>query len=322
VHADYATVCVLNKNVLTQVEMMVALRTIAPQDLKAMDAWIEVHGEKSERDTLMDSLPALPVGDAWFWSPGWPTTDGIFQRVHVLPIETFDSGASPKAGEKRIEPRNLADVDLGSLHEADGGDDREGEGERSEAAEGRDPAAEEGAREEAQHERQRSFDSEARHRHGCRRSCREERTRGRAEALAASTMVRQRARSTSICWTSAARRRSSPTGTAGDADPPLSDAIHSEPSPVATVAPAAAPVPRVAAPAPSAPVQVGDVTLSGTQQRMLDALAQYHQLGQEIVSRPALAGFCGVSHTTGTFKNNLSILRHGRSHSGRSRTVA
>jgi DNA helicase HerA-like ATPase len=36
---------VLNKNVLTQVEMIVALRTIAPQDLKAMDAWIEVHGE-------------------------------------------------------------------------------------------------------------------------------------------------------------------------------------------------------------------------------------------------------------------------------------
>jgi hypothetical protein len=35
--------------------------------------------------------------------------------VHVLPIETFDSGASPKAGEKRIEPKNLADVDLGAL---------------------------------------------------------------------------------------------------------------------------------------------------------------------------------------------------------------
>lgn len=106
---------VLNKNVLTQVEMIVALRTIAPQDLKALDAWVEVHGEKDQRDTLMASLPALPVGDAWFWSPGWPTTDGIFQRVHVSPIETFDSGASPKAGEKRVEPRNLADVDLASL---------------------------------------------------------------------------------------------------------------------------------------------------------------------------------------------------------------
>lgn len=106
---------VLNKNVLTQVEVMVALRTIAPQDLKAMDAWIEVHGEPGQRETLLSSLPALPVGDAWFWSPGWPTTSGIFQRVHVLPIETFDSGASPKAGEKRIEPKNLADVDLGAL---------------------------------------------------------------------------------------------------------------------------------------------------------------------------------------------------------------
>ena len=106
---------VLNKNVLTQVEVLVALRTIAPQDLKAMDAWIEVHGEKEQRDTLMSSLPSLPVGDAWFWSPGWPTKDGIFQRVHVLPIETFDSGATPKSGEKRVEPKNLADVDLESL---------------------------------------------------------------------------------------------------------------------------------------------------------------------------------------------------------------
>lgn len=106
---------VLNKNVLTQCEMIVALRTIAPQDLKALDAWVEVHGEQEQRDTLMASLPSLPVGDAWFWSPGWPTTDGIFKRVHVSPIETFDSGASPKAGEKRVEPKNLADVDLGAL---------------------------------------------------------------------------------------------------------------------------------------------------------------------------------------------------------------
>ena len=106
---------VLNKNVLTQCEMLVALRTIAPQDLKAMQAWIDVHGSVEERDTLMESLPSLPVGVAWFWSPGWPTAVGIFERVEVLPIETFDSGATPKSGEKRIEPKNLADVDLGAL---------------------------------------------------------------------------------------------------------------------------------------------------------------------------------------------------------------
>jgi len=106
---------VLNKNVLTQAQILVALRTIAPQDLKAMKEWIDVHGEEAERKVLMESLPSLPVGDAWFWSPGWPTNDGIFQRVHVLPIETFDSGATPKPGEKRHEPKMVAEVDLDAL---------------------------------------------------------------------------------------------------------------------------------------------------------------------------------------------------------------
>jgi hypothetical protein len=106
---------VLNKNVLTQVQVLVALRTIAPQDLKAMDAWIEVHGTPEQRAQLMESLPSLPTGDAWFWSPGWPTGAGIFRRVHVLPIETFDSGATPEPGKKPVEPKNLADVDLGAL---------------------------------------------------------------------------------------------------------------------------------------------------------------------------------------------------------------
>lgn len=106
---------VLNKNVLTQAQILVALRTIAPQDLKAMKEWIDVHGDEAERKILMESLPSLPTGDAWFWSPGWPTGDGIFQRVHVLPIETFDSGATPKPGEKRTEPKTVADVDLDAL---------------------------------------------------------------------------------------------------------------------------------------------------------------------------------------------------------------
>lgn len=106
---------VLNKNVLTQAEMLIVLRTIAPQDLAAMKAWIDVHGDLEQGRTLMDSLPALPIGDAWFWSPGWPTAEGIFKRAHVLPIETFDSGSTPKPGEKKIVPKNLADVNLDVL---------------------------------------------------------------------------------------------------------------------------------------------------------------------------------------------------------------
>lgn len=103
---------VLSKDVLTQVQMLVTLRTIAPQDLAAIKAWIDVHGTVEQQKVLMASLPALPVGDAWFWSPGWPTDEGIFQRSHVLPITTFDSGATPKPGQVRSEPKKLCDVDL------------------------------------------------------------------------------------------------------------------------------------------------------------------------------------------------------------------
>lgn len=106
---------VLNKNVLTQAQMLIVLRTIAPQDLAAMKAWIDVHGTLEQGKELMASLPSLPIGDAWFWSPGWPTEAGIFDRSHVLPITTFDSGSTPKPGEKKIVPKNLADVNLDAL---------------------------------------------------------------------------------------------------------------------------------------------------------------------------------------------------------------
>lgn len=106
---------VLNKNVLTQAQMLIVLRTIAPQDIAAMKAWIDVHGTIEEGKELIESLPSLPVGDAWFWSPGWPTEQGIFQRTHVLPIETFDSGATPKPGARKVIPKTAADVDLKAL---------------------------------------------------------------------------------------------------------------------------------------------------------------------------------------------------------------
>ncbi len=103
---------VLSKDVLTQTQVLVAMKTIAPQDLEAIEAWVNVHGTVEQRKTLMASLPSLPVGEGWFWSPGWPTDAGVFQRVKIDPIETFDSGATPKPGEKRIKPKKVAAVDI------------------------------------------------------------------------------------------------------------------------------------------------------------------------------------------------------------------
>lgn len=102
---------VLNKDVLTQIEVLVVMRTIGPQDRNAIDDWIKVHGEPGQREELMASLPSLPIGTAWFWSPGWLD---LFQKVQVRQRETADSSATPKVGE-RIEAGALAPVDLERL---------------------------------------------------------------------------------------------------------------------------------------------------------------------------------------------------------------
>jgi uncharacterized protein len=106
---------VLNKNVLTQIEVLVCLRTIGPQDRKAIDEWINIHGTAAQRKALMDSLASLPVGTAWFWSPGWLD---VFELVQVRKRLTFDSSATPKPGVKVKAPERMAPVDIEALREA------------------------------------------------------------------------------------------------------------------------------------------------------------------------------------------------------------
>lgn len=106
---------VLNKDVLTQIEVLIALRTIGPQDRKAIDAWIDEHGTPEERAQFHQSLPSLPIGTAWFWSPGWLQ---VFQKIQVRQRDTFNSSATPKVGEKRVMPKLLAKVDLEPLQAA------------------------------------------------------------------------------------------------------------------------------------------------------------------------------------------------------------
>jgi len=105
---------VLNKNVLTQIEVLVCLRTIAPQDRAAIEAWVEVHGTPEQSKQLLDSLPSLSIGTAWFWSPGWLDT---FRQVNIRKRHTFDSSATPKVGTAPPAPKRLAEVDLAKLKE-------------------------------------------------------------------------------------------------------------------------------------------------------------------------------------------------------------
>ena len=103
---------VLNKDVLSQASVLVALRMAGKNDVAAIDEWVRLHANEDEAKELKASLPSLPVGTAWLWSPGWLS---VIRKIHVRKRLTFDSSATPKVGERRVAPSRLADIDLSAL---------------------------------------------------------------------------------------------------------------------------------------------------------------------------------------------------------------
>lgn len=100
----------INKNVLTQIETLIVMRTTSPQDRKAIGDWLKHQGGSEE---LLASLPKMKSGEAWIWSPSWLE---MFQKVTFPLRKTFDSGATPKM-RKAIRPQKVADVDLDAIQE-------------------------------------------------------------------------------------------------------------------------------------------------------------------------------------------------------------
>lgn len=102
---------VLNKDVLTQADMLCAMRMGHPKDINAVMEWVNVHADPKVAKEMIVSLPALPTGTGWFWSPDL----GIFEKVGVRARKTFDSSATPKVGEKVKAPKVVAEIDLKRL---------------------------------------------------------------------------------------------------------------------------------------------------------------------------------------------------------------
>jgi uncharacterized protein DUF87/helicase HerA-like protein len=284
---------VINKDVLTQAEVLVALRTIAPQDRAAIDEWVKVHGSPEQRDQLMASLPSLPIGTAWFWSPGWLD---VFQRVKVRRRETYDSSATPKAGQKREAPRQLAEVDLAKL--------RERMASAIERKKQEDPA--ELRKRIADLERQlRARPTEA------KVETRIERVEvpvigdEALQALRDSTRLAQEAAS---ALSTAAEQIARALGGA-------QRMVGHRSAPAETITPA-----RVGAtPARRQRESRGDLItarlpkgaggVSGPQQRILDALASFEALGIRDAAKSNVAAFSDASPRSSAFTNNLGSLR-------------
>lgn len=104
----------INKDVLSQVSVLMAGRVSLRHDLDALSAWTNAHGDRERRDQMMADLAGLPTGTCWVWSPSFLD---VFQRVPITKPVTFDSLATPKAGQTRITPKVLSPVDTAALRD-------------------------------------------------------------------------------------------------------------------------------------------------------------------------------------------------------------
>jgi hypothetical protein len=103
---------VINKDILTQISNLAILRMGGPHDQKAIKEWIHSQANEALAGKVLSSLGALPIGTAWFWSPGWL---GILKKVRVRRQRTFDSSSTPKLGEERKVPSVWARIDKETL---------------------------------------------------------------------------------------------------------------------------------------------------------------------------------------------------------------
>jgi len=98
----------VNKDVLTQLDTLIAMRSVGPQDRAALRDWVEAHSAEGDFEKFIQSLPSLPTGEGWIWSPEFL---GLFQRIKIRQRETFHPDRE-KIGEKfQVPPLNSMDVE-------------------------------------------------------------------------------------------------------------------------------------------------------------------------------------------------------------------
>jgi hypothetical protein len=108
----------LNATVRSQVEMPFVLGLMHNLDIDAVEKWMRLRKKKKGdnaayalQEEMIDSLDTLQRGDAWVWAPRLK----IHKRFRARAKRTFDSGATPKPGQKARRAKTLAAVDIARL---------------------------------------------------------------------------------------------------------------------------------------------------------------------------------------------------------------
>lgn len=104
---------VISKDVLSQVDGLIAFKLTSSQDRDAIGAWIEGQADRQQGRDILASLPTKQQGEGVIWIPG----RGILTAAAFPPKATFDSSRTPKRGEKRAAAGALKPLDLGALKE-------------------------------------------------------------------------------------------------------------------------------------------------------------------------------------------------------------
>lgn len=101
----------VNKKALNQTELLLAFQMTGPQERKAISAWVS---EKGSDEDVSDILPRLKIGQPHVWSPQWL---GVSKTVQVNEKLTYNASSTPTFGAKAVESKPLGAIDLSKLQE-------------------------------------------------------------------------------------------------------------------------------------------------------------------------------------------------------------
>lgn len=101
---------VLSKDVLSQVDGLVAFKLTASQDRKAIGDWVKGQADEGQWSSIDASLPTMQRGQGIVWVPA----RGVLVTAEFPAKQTFDSSRTPQRGE-RVERRDLKPLDLARL---------------------------------------------------------------------------------------------------------------------------------------------------------------------------------------------------------------
>ncbi len=90
------------KDVLSQLDILIALRTVGAHDRKAMLDMFEgvlEHDDLAKLEEFKRTIPRLEDGVAWIWSPEFLK---CFEQVHIRERRTFHGGATVQVSEVQL----------------------------------------------------------------------------------------------------------------------------------------------------------------------------------------------------------------------------